>query len=109
MSMATAKAATSRFPSSSGPHGGVGWRSAGPELQLEGWGDVEKATDGRLEVQGTRWTRVPQREGLQDGGEQEEELGPSQALPEADTLTWRGDRWRCANRPHTQACGRTSG
>lgn len=75
------------FPSSPGPHGGVGWRSAGPELQLEGLGDVEKATDGWLEAQGTRWARVPQREGLQDGGEQEEELGPSQALPEADTLT----------------------
>lgn len=71
---------------------GVGCRSAGPELQLEGLGDVEKATDGRLEAHGAWWARALQREGLQDGGEQEEEFGPSQALPKADALTWREER-----------------
>ena len=70
----------------------MGWRSAGPDSQLEGSGDVEKATDGRLEVQGARRAWALQREGLQDGGEQEEEFGPSQALPEADALTWREER-----------------
>lgn len=77
-----------RLPLSSGPHSG----SAGPELQLEGLGDVEKATDGRLEAQGAWRARALQREGLQDGGEQEEEFGPSQALPEADALTWTEER-----------------
>ena len=71
---------------------GVGCRSAGPELQLEGLGDVEKATDGRLEAHGARRAWALQREGLQDGGEQEEEFGPSQALPKADALTWREER-----------------
>lgn len=71
---------------------GRAWRSAGPELQLEGLGDVEKATDGWLEAQGPRRARAFQREGLQDGREQEEELGSRQALAEADALTWREGR-----------------
>lgn len=61
----------------------------GPDLQLEGWGDVEKAADSWLEAQGPRWAWAVQGEGLQEGGEKEEELRPCQALPEADTLTWR--------------------
>lgn len=61
----------------------------GPDLQLEGWGDVEKAADSWLEAQGPRRARAVQGEGLQEGGEEEEELCPRQALPEADTLTWR--------------------
>lgn len=68
----------------------VGWESAGPDLQLEGRGDVEKATDGWLEAQGPGRAWALQEEGLQDGGDQEEEFCSSQALPEADTLTWRG-------------------
>lgn len=68
----------------------VGWESDGPDLQLEGRGDVEKATDGWLEGQEPGWVWALQEEGLQDGGDQEEEFCSSQALPEADTLTWRG-------------------
>lgn len=58
-------------------------------MQLESWGDVEKATDSWLEAQGPRRAGALQGEGLQDGGEEEEELCPRQALSEADTLTWR--------------------
>lgn len=65
----------------------VGWESAGPDLQLEGRGDVEKATDSWLEAQGPGWAWALQEEGLQDGGDQEEEFCSNQALPEADTLT----------------------
>lgn len=68
------------------PHDGVGW-SAGTDLQLEGWGDVEKATDSWLETHGTHWARALQGEGLQDGGDEKEQLRSCQALPEADTLT----------------------
>lgn len=59
---------------------------SGTDLQLEGWGDVEKATDGGLEAQGVQWARALQGEGLQDGGEEEEELCFCQALSKADTL-----------------------
>lgn len=58
-------------------------------MQLEGRGDVEKATDSWLEAEGTWWAWTLQGEGLQDGSDQEEELCSGQALPKADTLTWR--------------------
>lgn len=67
----------------------MGWRSAGPDLQLEGRGDVEKATDSWLEAQDSRRAWTFQGEGLQDGGDQEEDLCSCQALSKADTLTWR--------------------
>lgn len=76
-----------RLPPSSGPHGGGQGRLVGPDLQLEGWGDVEKAADSWLEAQGIRWARAFQGEGLQDGGEEEEELCAGQALSQADALT----------------------
>lgn len=67
----------------------VEWESAGPDLQLEGRGDVEKATDSWQEAQGPGRAWALQEEGLQDGGDQEEEFCSSQALPKANTLTWR--------------------
>lgn len=76
-----------QLPPSSGPHGGGWGRLVGPDSQLEGWGDVEKAADSWLEAQGTRRARALQGEGLQDGGEEEEELCVRQALSQADALT----------------------
>lgn len=58
-------------------------------MQLEGWGDVEKATDRWPEAQGTGRARAVQGEGLQDSGDEEEQLRSSQAFPEADTLPWK--------------------
>lgn len=67
----------------------AGWvgDSAGQDLQLQGWGDVEKAADGRLESQGTGRARAVQMTGLEDGRDQQEEFRACQAFPEADTLS----------------------
>lgn len=81
----------------------------GPDSQLEGRGNVENTADSWLKVQGTQRACALQGEGLQDGGGQEEDLCSCQALPKADTLTWKEEADGAGSARLTPRPGRTGG
>lgn len=68
--------------------GWPGLTSEGHQAELEGWGHVAQAGAlwGEVEVGGA--PHREQAEPLQDGSEEEEDLGSGQACAQAHLLSW---------------------